>query len=325
MSQSTTAQIIRETLAAELRRDPRLFLMGEDIGAYGGSFGVTRGLLAEFGDQRIRNTPISESGFVGTAIGAAVAGMRPVVEIMFMDFITQAVDQLVNMAAKLHYVYGLNCPLVIRTAMGAGRSYGATHSQCLERLYFGVPGIKIVAPASGADFAALLQGAIADPNPVLFLEHKLLYPLRWEMPETPPEPVAPGSARIARAGTDVTIIGWSWMAFAAERAGASLADKEGEAEVIDLRSLAPLDMATLLASAGKTRRVLIVEEGPRTGGVAAEIAAQIAEQLPDGLDFPVQRLAMPDCPVPSARTMEAALMPNAATIAAAALDLATRV
>ncbi len=325
MSQQTTAQILRETLAAELRRDPALVLMGEDIGAYGGSFGVTRGLLAEFGEERVRNTPISEPGFVGAAIGAAVAGLHPVVEIMFMDFITLAVDQLVNMAAKLHYVYGLACPLVIRTPMGAGRSYGATHSQCLERLFFGIPGIKIVAPATGADFAALLQGAIRDPNPVLFLEHKLLYPLRWEMPEAPVAPVAPGLARVARPGTDVTIIAWSWMAFEAERAAASLAGEEIEAEVVDLRSLAPLDRETLLASARKTRRVLIVEEGPRTGGVAAEIAAQLAEQLPGGLDFPVQRLAMPDCPVPSARTLEAALMPGAAAIAAAARDLATRV
>ena len=321
----TTTQILRETLADELRRDPDLFLMGEDIGVYGGSFGVTRGLIDDFGAVRIRNTPISEQGFVGTAIGAAVAGAHPVVEIMFMDFITLAVDQLVNMAAKLHYIYGQSCPLVIRTPMGAGRGYGATHSQCLERLFFGIPGIKIVAPSTGADMAALLQGAIRDPNPVLFLEHKLLYPLRWELPDEPIAPLAPGTARLARAGSDITLAAWSWMAFEAERAAALLAAEEIEAEVIDLRSLNPLDLTTLVASARKTRRVLLIEEGPRTGGVTGEIAAQIHAQAHGQLDFPVERLTMPDCPVPSARSLEQAMMPNAASIAEAALELATRV
>jgi pyruvate dehydrogenase E1 component beta subunit len=321
----TTTQILRETLASELRRDPRLFLMGEDIGVYGGSFGVTRGLVDEFGVTRIRDTPISEPGFVGAAIGAAVAGSHPVVEIMFMDFITLAVDQLVNMAAKLNYIYGMSCPLVIRTAMGGGRGYGATHSQCLERLFFGIPGLKIVAPSTGSDMSGLLQGAIRDPNPVLFLEHKLLYPLRWEWDQAPVAPLPLGQARLARAGTDVTIIAWSWMAFEAERAAAQLSAEEIEAEVVDLRTLSPLDMGTVVESARKTRRVLIVEEGPRTGGLSAEIAAQLGEQLHGQLDCPVQRLTMPDCPVPSAKLLEHALMPNAATIADAARDLATRV
>ncbi|NLF22140.1 MAG: alpha-ketoacid dehydrogenase subunit beta [Lentisphaerae bacterium] len=325
MSPLTTTQILRETLAAELRRDPAVFLMGEDIGAYGGSFGVTRGLIDEFGATRIRNTPISEPGFVGAAIGAAVAGARPVVEIMFMDFITLAVDQLVNMAAKLAYVYNQSCPLVIRTPMGGGRGYGATHSQCLERLFFGVPGIRIVAPATGADASALLQSAIRDPNPVLLLEHKLLYPLRWELDAVPTPPVPLGQARIARRGSDLTVIAWSWCAFEAERAAAQLAAEEIEAEVIDLRSLNPLDIETLAASARKTRRVLIVEEGPRTGGIAAEIGSQLHERVFGDLEFPVQRLAMPDCPVPSARSLEAAVMPGAEVIAAAARDLATRV
>ena len=244
---------------------------------------------------------------------------------MFMDFITLAVDQLVNMAAKLHYIYGQSCPLVIRTPMGAGRGYGATHSQCLERLFFGIPGIKIVAPSTGADMAALLQGAIRDPNPVLFLEHKLLYPLRWELSDEPIAPLAPGTARLARAGSDITIVAWSWMAFEAERAAALLAAEEIEAEVIDLRSLNPLDLTTLVASARKTRRVLLIEEGPRTGGVTGEIAAQIHAQAHGQLDFPVERLTMPDCPVPSARSLEQAMMPNAASIAEAALELATRV
>ncbi len=319
----TTTQILRRALAEELRRDPLLFLMGEDIGAYGGAFGVTRGLLEEFGPARVRDTPIAEAGFVGAAIGAAVAGVRPVVEIMFMDFITLAVDQLVNMAAKLSYVHGLSCPLVIRAAMGGGRGYGATHSQCLERLFFGVPGLRIAAPAAGADAAGLLKGAILDPNPVNFLEHKMLYPLRWEVDEAPFAPLPLGRARLAREGTDVTIAAWSWMCVEAERAAAALAQEEIAAEVIDLRTLCPLDLETLAASARKTGRVLIVEEGPLTGGVAAEIAARLSAAVFGELAAPVRRLAMPDCPLPAARSLEDALLPGAAAIAAAARDLAT--
>ncbi len=324
MKQLTTAAMLRETLAAELRRDPSVMLLGEDIGVYGGSFGVTRGLLDEFGPQRVRNTPISEAGFVGAAIGAAVAGARPVVEIMFMDFITLAVDQLVNMAAKLKYVYNLPCPLVVRTALGAGRGYGATHSQSLERLFFGVPGLRIVAPTNGADASALLQSAIRDPNPTLFLEHKLLYPLRWEVEEVPAMPLPLGVARIARTGSDITIVGWSWTAFEAERAALMLQEEEIEAEVIDLRTLNPLDIETVVASARKTRRLLIVEEGPRTGGIAAEIATQVHEHAFSELDFPVQRLTMPDAPIPSAKSLEETIMPGAAAIVAAAVELATR-
>lgn len=325
MSALTTVQFIKGALDRALADDPRVFLMGEDIAAYGGSFGVTRGLVEKYGPERIRNTPISEPAFTGMAIGAAVAGSRPIVEIMFMDFITLCVDQLVNMAAKLHYVYGQSCPLVLRTAMGAGRSYGATHSQCLERLFTGIPGLKVVAGSDGPDCARLLLGALADPNPVLVLEHKLLYPLRFEEPAEPLEPVAPGSARITRPGTDVTIVAWSYMAHLALQAAAALAEEEIEAEVIDVRSLAPLDAATLIASARKTGRVLVVEEGPRTGGLAAEIAAQITEGAFGVLAAPVQRLAMPDTPIPSARELERALMPDAASIVAAARDLALTV
>ena len=242
MSALTTTQFIRDALSRALSEDDRVFIMGEDIAAYGGSFGVTRGLLDAFGPERIRNTPISEPAFTGMAIGAAVAGSRPIVEIMFMDFATLCVDQLVNMAAKLHYVYGQSCPLVLRTAMGAGRSYGATHSQCLERLFTGIPGLKVVAGSDGPDCAALLLGALADPNPVIVLEHKLLYPLRFEEPATPIVPVAPGAARVTRPGTDVTIVAWSYMAHLALQAAATLAEEEIEAEVVDVRSLAPLDV-----------------------------------------------------------------------------------
>jgi len=311
----TYTQLLRETLGAALRRDPRVFLMGEDIGVYGGAFGVTRGLVKEFGTERVRDTPISEQALVGTAIGAAAAGSRPVVEIMFMDFITLAVDQLVNMAAKLHYIYGVPCPLIVRTPNGGGRGYGATHSQSLERLFAGVPGIQIAAPATALDASALLQTALLGSNPVLFLEHKLLYPMRWEVPEGLPAPQPFGKARIAREGSQVTIVAWSGMVPQAERAAGALAAEGIHAEVIDLRTLAPLDTGTVVASVRKTGRVLVVEEGPRTGGFAAEVACRVFEAAYDCLDAPIRRLACPDCPLPAAKMLEASCIPNAETIA----------
>lgn len=306
----TFTHMLRETLAAELRRDPSVFLMGEDIGVYGGAFGVTRGLIDEFGPQRVRDTPISEQAIAGIAIGAAVAGQRPVIEIMFMDFITLAVDQLVNMAAKLHPIYGLQCPLVIRTPPGGGRGYGATHSQSLERLFAGVPGIKIAAPSNALDASGLLQTAIRDNNPVLFLEHKLLYPHRFEVPDELPSPIPFGHAKIVRQGEDLTIVAWSHMAFAARQAAAKLAAEGIEAEIIDLLTLSPLDIGTIVESAKTTGRVLVLEEGPKTGGFSAEIAAQIMEQAHDYLEKPVRRLAGADFPVPSAKNLEAACLPS---------------
>lgn len=320
----TYTQMLRETLAAAMRRDPRVFLMGEDIGAYGGAFGVTRGLVKEFGTERIRDTPISEQALVGAAIGAAAAGSRPVVEIMFMDFITLAVDQLVNMAAKLHYVYNLPCPLVVRAPSGGGRGYGATHSQSLERLFTGTPGLCIVTPATALDASALLQTALLGSCPVIFLEHKLLYPMRWEVPEELPAPLPFGQARVAREGSHVTIIAWSGMVPPSERAAEMLAAEGVQAEVIDLRTLAPLDLETVATSARKTGRVLLVEEGPRTGGFAAEIACRIFDAAYDSLDAPIRRLACPDCPLPAARTLEAACIPHAESIAAEARALAGR-
>lgn len=317
----TFTQIIRETLAAELRRDPSVFLMGEDIGVYGGAFGVTRGLIAEFGPERVRDTPISEQALTGVAIGAAVAGQRPVIEIMFMDFITLAVDQLVNMAAKLHPIYGLRCPLVLRTPPGAGRGYGATHSQSLERLFLGVPGIKVAAPSNASDASALLQSAIRDDNPVLFLEHKLLYPLRFEVPDELPPPLPLGFAKVIREGTDVTFVTWSYMTHLAQQAAARLAQEGIEAEIVDLLTLSPLDIDTVVESAKNTGRVIVIEEGPKTGGFAAEIAAQIIERAHDYLEKPVRRLASPDFPVPSAKNLEAACLPTAADIAALAREL----
>ncbi len=317
----TFTQIIRETLAAELRRDPSVFLMGEDIGIYGGSFGATRGLINEFGPTRIRDTPISEQALTGIAIGAAVAGQRPVIEIMFMDFITLAVDQLVNMAAKLHPIYSRSCPLVIRTPPGGGRGYGATHSQSLERLFAGIPGIKIAAPSNATDAAGLLQTAIRDNNPVVFLEHKLLYPQRFDVDDELPHPIPFGFAKLAREGDDITIVGWSHMAFLAERAAAQLATEGIEAEVVDLLTLSPLDIDTLIESAKRTGRVMIVEEGPKTGGFAAEIAAQVMENAHDYLEKPVRRLAGADFPIPSAKNLEAACIPSINDILALAREM----
>ncbi len=317
----TFTQIIRETLAAELRRDPSVFLMGEDIGVYGGAFGVTRGLIEEFGPGRVRDTPISEQALTGIAIGAAVAGQRPVIEIMFMDFITLAVDQLVNMAAKVHPIYGQACPLVIRTPPGGGRGYGATHSQSLERLFAGVPGIKIAAPSNAADASGLLQTAIRDNNPVLFLEHKLLYPQRFEVDDELPPPIPFGRAKVARAGRDLTIVAWSHMAWVAQHAAAKLAAEDIEAEVIDLLTLNPLDIDTIVSSAKRTGRVMVLEEGPKTGGFAAEIAAQVAEHAYEYLEQPVRRLAGADFPVPSAKNLEAACLPSLNDILALAREL----
>jgi pyruvate dehydrogenase E1 component beta subunit len=317
----TFTQILRETLEAEMRRDPSVFLMGEDIGVYGGSFGVTRGLIAEFGSERVRDTPISEQALTGMAIGAAVAGQRPVIEIMFMDFITLAVDQLTNMAAKLHPIYGLSCPLVIRTPPGAGRGYGATHSQSLERLFAGVPGIKIAAPSNATDASGLLQTAIRDNNPVLFLEHKLLYPLRFETGDNLPAPIPFGAAKRIRGGTDVTLVTWSYMTHLAQQAAARLAQEGIEAEIVDLLTLSPLDIGTVVESAKNTGRVIIVEEGPKTGGFAAEIAAQVMEQAHDYLEKPVRRIASPDFPVPSAKNLEAACIPTVPEIVALAREL----
>ena len=322
MRNITFTQIIRETLETEMNRDSTVFLMGEDIGVYGGAFGVTRGLIETFGSERVRDTPISEQAITGIAIGAAVAGQRPILEIMFMDFITLSVDQLVNMAAKLHAIYGQNCPLVLRTPPGAGRGYGATHSQSLERIFCGIPGIKIAAPSNAHDASALLQTAIRDNSPVLFLEHKLLYPMRFEVADTLPEPASFGFAKVTREGEDLTIVAWSYMSVLTLQAASRLANDDIEAEVIDLRTLCPLDIDTIIDSVKATGRVMIVEEGPITGGFAAEIAAQITELAFEYLDYPVKRVAGADLPVPSARNLEATCIPSVEVITKCARELA---
>jgi len=311
MRELTYWQALQEALQQEMRRDQRVFLLGEDIGAYGGAFGVTRGLLAEFGPERVRCTPISEATIVGAATGAAVTGMRPVVEIMFMDFLTLTMDQLANHAAKFRYMYGpqAHVPIVIRTPAGGGRSYGATHSQSLEAWFLHVPGLKVVAPATPADAKGLLLTAIRDDNPVLFVEHKLLYAATGPVPDED-EPMVIGEAAVRREGQDVTIVAYSYHLGMALQAAEELTAHGIHAEVIDLRSLVPLDTETILGSVRKTGRLVCLEEGTRTGGVGAEIVARVAEHAYEYLDAPVRRIATPDIPIPFSPPLEQAALPT---------------
>ncbi len=314
---------IREALAEEMERDERVFLLGEDIAEYGGAFKVTEGLVQRFGKERVRNTPISENTIIGVAAGAAMCGMRPVAEIMFMDFITLAMDQIVNHAAKFHYIYGeeVTVPLTIRTPTGGGgRGYGPTHSQSLESWFIGVPGLKVVAPSTPHDAKGLLKSAIRDDNPVLFLEHKVLYGRRGPVPEE--EYTVPlGKAAVTREGEDISIIAYSRMAEEALIAAESLAEQGISAEVVDLRTLLPLDMETVRASVVKTGRVLLVEEGISIGGVAAEVGFRIFEEAFEYLDAPLKRLGAGFAPMPCAENLERQMVPLAADIEAAALEL----
>jgi pyruvate/2-oxoglutarate/acetoin dehydrogenase E1 component len=326
MSKITTTRALRQALAEEMKRDRDVILMGEDIGCYGGAFGVTRGLLDEFGKTRVLNTPISEQGFVGAAVGAALVGSRPVVEMMFMDFITLAVDQLVNQAAKLRYVFGpqFSCPLVVRAVGGGGRSYGPTHSQSLASWFVHAPGIKVVAPSTPADARGLLKTAIRDNNPVVFIEHKMLYPQRGEVPSRGGNPVPLGKARVIRTGEDLTIVAWSWMAAQCEQTLEDLAAQGLGAELIDLRTLSPMDTESVVSSVQRTGRLLIVEEACRTGGVGAEVAARVFERVYDYLEAPVKRLASADVPVPASPVLEQAMIPDRQRILDAAVNLATQ-
>lgn len=318
MAELYFTEALRAALDDAMECDPTVLLVGEDIGAYGGAFGVTRGLLEKHGPQRVRETPISENSFVGVAVGAAMTGLRPVVEIMFMDFILLAADQLINHAAKLHYIYDgkVNVPLVIRTPAGAGRGYGASHSQNLEALFMSVPGLKIVVPSNPADAKGLLTAAIADPNPVLFVEPKALYGMRGEVPEGRYE-VPLGKARLARKGDDLTIAAYGAGVQTALAAAAELAEGGLEAEVIDLRTLKLLDRATVFQSVRKTGRCIVFEEGHLTGGLGAEISALLMENCFGALQAPVQRVAAKDAPYPSAVALERAVTPTTEDIYAA--------
>jgi pyruvate/2-oxoglutarate/acetoin dehydrogenase E1 component len=314
----TFIEALRTTLEEEMRRDPCLMLIGEDIGRYGGIFGVTKGLLDKFGPLRVRSTPISESAIIGSALGAALTGTPTVAELMYMDFTACAMDQIVNQAAKMRYMSGgkLKVPLVIRTQEGGGRGNAAQHSQSLEALFLHIPGLKIVMPSTPADARGLLATAIRDDNPVLFIEHKLLYATKGMVPDG--EHLLPlGQADVKRPGKDVTIVTISHMVLKALRAAERLAAEGIEAEVIDLRTLAPLDLGCVLRSVQKTNRVVIAHEACKRGGFGGELAAQIQEEAFDLLDAPIQRVGALDVPIPYSKPMEEYVIPDEERIVAA--------
>jgi pyruvate/2-oxoglutarate/acetoin dehydrogenase E1 component len=314
----TFVESLRMTLKEEMERDPSLMLIGEDIGRYGGIFGVTKGLLEEFGPHRVRSTPISESAIIGSALGAAMTGIRTVAEIMYVDFTTCAMDQIVNQVAKMRYMSGgkAKIPLVIRTQEGGGRGNAAQHSQSLEALFLHIPGLKIVMPSTPYDARGLLKTAIRDDNPVMFIEHKLLYATKGFIPDG--EFLIPfGQADVKRMGKDVTVIAISYMVTKALRAAERLAEEGVDVEVIDLRTLVPLDLETLLQSVRKTNRVVIVHEGCRRGGIGAEIACNIMEEAFDFLDAPIQRVGALNVPIPYSEPLENAVIPGEEEIATA--------
>jgi acetoin:2,6-dichlorophenolindophenol oxidoreductase subunit beta len=317
-SEITFVSAVNGALARAMRADERVIVLGEDV-AEGGPYLATAGLAEEFGTERVLNTPISEGAVCGAAIGAAQAGLRPVVEIMFIDFITLALDQLVNQAAKAHFMSGgqLSVPLVLRTQGGAGGRAGAQHSQSLEAWLTHVPGLKVVMPSSAADAAGLLASAIADPNPVVFVENKSLY-FRREMVNESPEPLALGQAHWLRPGRDVTIVALSRMVGEALAAAQRLAAEGIEAEVIDPRTLVPLDLEPIAASVRRTGRAVVAHEAVRAGGFGAELAAQLQEAAFDYLEAPIQRVGAPFTPVPLSPSLEDAYRPGSEEIYAAA-------
>jgi pyruvate/2-oxoglutarate/acetoin dehydrogenase E1 component len=317
MSQ-TFIEIIRRALDEELARDPAVHLLGEDV-AVGGAFGITRGLAQKHGAHRVRNTPISEAAITGLATGAALCGLRPVLEIMFIDFVTLAMDVLVNQSAKYRYMSGgqLAVPMVVRTQAGAAGGAAAQHSQSLEAWFVHVPGLVVVAPSSPAEAYGLLKSAIRLGDPVLFIEHKRLYTMKESLVESAELPQI-GRARIARSGEDVTLIAYSAMLANAREAAELLAREGISAEIIDLRTLLPLDMTTIAASVTKTHRAVIAHEAVQNGGFGAEIAARIGSDLFDELDAPVTRVGCPFAPIPFAPELEQALLPGTADIVRAA-------
>lgn len=325
--QLTVSRAISEAIALEMRADPNVFVMGEDIGTYGGIFGATAGLLGEFGEARVRDTPISETGFIGAGVGAAMAGMRPIVELMFVDFYGVCMDAISNLAAKNVYFSGGNCkvPMVVMTATGGGYSDAGQHSQTLHATFAHLPGMKVVAPSNAYDAKGLMAAAIRDDSPVIFMFHKGLQGLAWmaspeEAATAVPEEAYTlpfGQARIVRAGKDVTVVSLSMMVHRAMEAARALEAEGIDAEVIDLRTLVPLDRATVIASVAKTGRLVVVDEDYRSFGLTAEIVASVVEDDPRHLKAKPRRLAVPDVPIPYSRPMEQFVLPNADTIAAA--------
>jgi pyruvate dehydrogenase E1 component beta subunit len=319
-------EAIAEALAEEMRRDEAVFLMGEDIGLFGGTFRATEGLMAEFGSRRVRDTPIAEAGIVGLALGAAFAGLRPVPELMTMNFAIVAMDQIINHVAKMRYMFGgqFDLPLTIRAPGGGGTQKGAQHSHSIESWFVNAPGLRIVVPSTPADFKGLLKTSIRSDDPVLFVEHEMLYSLKGPVPDEGVEELVPlGQAATRRSGGDVTIVTWSRMVHEALKAAEELAAEGIEAEVIDLRCLDPLDWDAVLGSVARTRRCVVAEEGWRKVGVGAEIGSRLHETLFYELDAPVQRVGAADVPTPYAKGLEQDALPNAGDIVQAALKITT--
>ena len=315
-------EALRLALREELARDEHVFVMGEEVGVFDGAYKVTAGLMDEFGEERVRDTPISEEGFVGAGIGAAMLGERPVVEIMTLNFLLVAMDQVVNHAAKIGAMFGgqVRCPIVIRTPNGAGNQLTAQHSQSFDQYFAHVPGLKVVAPATPADAKGLLKAAIRDDDPVLVVENLRIYTEKGEVPLDPDFVTPIGLANVARTGSDLTIVAHSYATVRALKVADKLASERGlDVEVVDLRSLRPLDVQTIADSVAKTNRALCVEEGWPTYGVTAEIAARIQHACFDDLDAPVERLGMAEVPLPYAKNLETAALPNEDRLEAAIL------
>jgi len=313
MRELTYTQALREALTEEMTRDPNILLLGEDIGLYGGVFKVTEGLLAKFGPERVRETPISESGFVGMGVGLAMTGKRPVAELMFMDFAWVASDQIFNQAAKMRYMSGgrVKVPLLIRTQQGGGRGNGAQHSQSLETIFTHIPGLKVVLPATPYDAKGLLKTALREDNPVIFIEHKLLYNTKGPVPDPSDEYTIPfGVAEVKRPGSDVTLVSYSRTLLHSLEAAEEAAVEGISTEVIDLRTTAPLDLEAILASVRKTGRLIIAHEAHRKLGMGAEIASLVQEHAFDYLDTPIVRVGAMDIPIPSSKPLEDVALPG---------------
>jgi len=319
MPEITYREAVRDAIAEEMRRDERVFLMGEDVAIYGGAYQATKGLLDEFGEERIRDTAISEAAIAGAAVGAAMCGMRPIAEIMYVDFITIAMDQFVNQGAKNRYMFGgkTTVPMVLRTEGGAGRCIAAHHSQSLEAWLYHAPGVFVVMPATPYDVKGLLKTCIRDDNPIIFIEHKMLYGTKGEVPEE--EYLIPlGEAAVRREGKDVTIAGYSRMALRAVEAGEALAKEGIDAEVIDLRCLKPLDIHRVLDSVRKTGRLVLASEGCKDGNVVCDIATKVNEFAFDYLDASIERVCAANVPVPMSPVLEDEAIPRTEKIVAAA-------
>jgi pyruvate dehydrogenase E1 component beta subunit len=326
MITQTIREALRDAMAEEMRRDADVFVMGEEVAEYQGAYKVTQGLLQEFGARRVIDTPITEHGFAGVGVGAAMSGLKPIVEFMTFNFAMQAIDQIINSAAKTLYMSGgqMGCSIVFRGPNGAAARVAAQHSQDYSAWYSQIPGLKVIAPFSAADYKGLLKAAIRDPNPVIFLENEVLYGHTGEVPKLDDYVIPIGKARIVRSGKDVTLISWSNGMTYALKAADELAKEGIEAEVIDLRTLRPMDTETIIASVKKTGRAVTVEEGWQQSGVGAEIAARIMEHAFDYLDAPVARVSGKDVPMPYAANLEKLALPNVAEVVAAAKAVAYR-